>query len=480
MKRFISAAACFLALLLLLPSLTVYASGPDIAPGCMAVVYNPQSGKFLFSQNGGGSTEPTVTAKMVALLLIYAEFRTDMSAEITVTAESIRNVGTAYDTSTPMIGLTAGSTFTAQELISCAAVSWANDCINPLIYALCARQGIEYSDFDEKMTEYAESLGCKATLYKEPLGRAGRGSKTTAEDVALICSEFYNCYDLLSLSSAGYYSLRGSTIHNRNYLFSERIVSGCTLGGMRGMCAGQYASSGGYCLCSAYDYGALTYIFVIMNGGILLFDEEGNRYFNPSANPYADISALRTWVTAEYGYVTLCEKGDAVAELTADRAQGTDHLVLSASETVRVLLESSYSEADITERINYDLSRITSSRDSSGKTIYTISAPVTKGETLGMISYLYNGEVIGSSPLVASDNLDTDTVLDFFDKAKEMLFSPTALTIFRVLLILAALYVAYCIAAFAVRVVKKVKKDAAETKKQQKYGGKATSRKKPR
>lgn len=462
---------CVLALLLTLASvlgaqaeekqeITIYG-------GSKAVVYNPQTGTFVYDKDGDSRTEAATSAKMTALILIYDEFATSLDTEVTIKAEHLRNIGSAVNPATPMIGLKSGGTYKIEELMRAACVSWANDAVNPLIHAYCDATGTEYSEFSDKMNEYAESIGCVETKYKDPLGRSDMGNRTCARDVALLCAEFYNRYDLFAASSAGYYVLQGSTIHTRNYLLSERIMPGNYLLGARGFFAGQAYSTGAYCVATSVENGPLTYIVVVLDGCMYLYDEEGVRYFDEGKNPYTDVKTLVSWAKNNFSHTVVCRKGDAVDEILLEQGEDRDHLVVKAEKQIETITSAGETLAGLTVNITYDTDRVYTVTGADGKEHYAVKAPVTKGEILGMAEYVLNGNIIGTTPLSAADSIDTDTVIKFFDTAESILFSETAKTILTVVLVLAGLYVLYCLAAFTVRIVKKIRKDAADTKKEQ-------------
>lgn len=439
-----------------------------IYSGCKAVVYNPQTGTFIFEQDGDDRVEPATTAKMTALILIYDLFSARLHTEITLESKHLRDIGTASNPATPMIGLKAGNVYTVYELIKAACVSWANDAVNPLIYAYCDEKGIEYEDFADVMTEYAASVGCEDTRYREPLGKNDLGSRTSARDVALLCAEFYNRYDLLSASSQAYYVLQGSTIHTRNYLLSERIMAGNYLKNARGFFAGQAHAAGDYCVATSVENGPLTYIVVVLDGCMFLYDDEGNRYFEEGKNPYTDVKALVEWAKDRYNYFTLCRAGDALDEIILEQGKNSDHIVVCAKDKIEAISHTDDDLSGLEITITYDTERVYTVTGADGKPRYAVKAPITKGEILGMAEFTLNGNPVGSTPLLAADSIDTDTVIKFFETMESMLFSSTAKTILTVILVLVGLYIVYCVAAFTVRVVKKVKKDAADTKKEQK------------
>ena len=121
-------------------------SKPSVYKGSKAVIYNPQTSTFVYDYKGDARAEAATSAKMTALILIYDLFSTQLNTVVTVNKEHLTNIGAATNPATPMVGLKAGNAYKIEELIKAVCVSWANDAINPLIYAYCEKKGIEYDD----------------------------------------------------------------------------------------------------------------------------------------------------------------------------------------------------------------------------------------------------------------------------------------------------------------------------------------------
>ncbi len=480
-KRIFLIFLCLLLVLFCLPVSAEQSEEVQIYANSRAAVYNIQTKTFLYDISGDTRTVAATSTKVCALILLHDYFASQPLTEITVEAAHLKGIGTAVDPSTPMLGLKKGNVYTAQSLIAATCVSWSNDAISPLIHTYCSMNGIEYKEFAQKMTELAKSIGCTDTVYVEPLGMSDMGNYTTAKDIALLCAEFYGRYDLYTASNQGTYLLKGKaekkdgtledtrfTVHTRNYLLSPRIMAGNTHPDANGLFAGQASSRGGYCVATAVESGPLTYITVVTDGCMYLYDEEGVRYFEEGKNPYDDIKTLIEWVKNRFEYVTLCKKGDAVDEIFVEQGKNTDHVVLQAQEKIETIHPKGEDLSSLEVKLTYNTERVYTVADESGATKYAVKAPVKGGEVLGMAEYILNGNLVGKTQLLAADEIDTETAIKFLEKIESALFSPMAVTVLTVVLVLAGLYITYCVIALIVRVVKKVKKDAAATQKEQK------------
>ncbi|MBO5401594.1 MAG: hypothetical protein J6A85_00305 [Clostridia bacterium] len=174
------------------------------------------------------------------------------------------------------------------------------------------------------------------------------------------------------------------------------------------------------------------------------------------------------WSKDRYNYFTLCRAGDALDEILLEQGKNSDHIVVCTKDKIEAVSYTGDDLSGLEIKIIYDTDRVYTVTGEDGKTRYAVKAPITKGEILGMAEFTLNGNLVGSTQLLAADSIDTDTVIKFFETVESMLFSSTAKTILTVILVLVGLYILYCVAAFTVRVVKKVKKDANDTKKEQK------------
>ena len=229
---------------------------PVITSGNSIVIYNVETDTFLFENDGTRSLAPTVVSKLMTAM-IAADLYESLSAKVTVAAEALRDIGAAGDISAPRLGLTAGSEMTGEDLLCATLVSSANDAACALAYDI---SGGDMAAFVEEMNRRAEAIGASDTHFTSPAGVYSDRSHTTARDAARIAGAFYNYNRLLEISSLPYYQL-GNTMHTKNYLLSEALMKGCTLAGVKGIAAGQAKADGEYCLITAAESEALTYIF---------------------------------------------------------------------------------------------------------------------------------------------------------------------------------------------------------------------------
>ena len=430
--RFLRAALCaaLLCLLLLacaLPALAEEAdeaAPPAITSGSSIVVYNVETDTLLYDNDGARSVAPTVVSKLMTAMIAFDHYAS-LTDKVTVAAEALRDIGAAGDISAPRLGLSAGSEMTVEDLLCATLVSSANDAACALAYDV---SGGDIAAFVEEMNRRAAALGAADTHFTSPAGVYSAQSHTTARDAARIAGAFYNYGRLLEISSLPYYQL-GNTMHTKNYLLSEALMKGCTLAGAKGIAAGQAKADGQYCLITAAEAEALTYIFVVMDAA--------------GENRYNDVKKLFPWATSAFGYSMLLSAEDVVGELPVRLSADADFVTVVPAEPIEVLLPKSTDLSGVERRIEY--------------TATELEATVAKGTVVGSVSVWLDGQELGSTELVTRLSVEKSELLSIFDKVKSFLYGDTMKTIIRILLVIIALFIIYEVAFFIRRLVKRAK-----------------------
>ena len=420
--RFLRAALCaaLLCLLLLacaLPALAEEAdeaAPPAITSGSSIVVYNVETDTLLYDNDGARSVAPTVVSKLMTAMIAFDHYAS-LTDKVTVAAEALR-----------------------EDLLCATLVSSANDAACALAYDV---SGGDIAAFVEEMNRRAAALGAADTHFTSPAGVYSAQSHTTARDAARIAGAFYNYGRLLEISSLPYYQL-GNTMHTKNYLLSEALMKGCTLAGAKGIAAGQAKADGQYCLITAAEAEALTYIFVVMDAAGENRYNDGTRDF-PAENAYNDVKKLFPWATSAFGYSMLLSAEDVVGELPVRLSADADFVTVVPAEPIEVLLPKSTDLSGVERRIEY--------------TATELEAPVAKGTVVGSVSVWLDGQELGSTELVTRLSVEKSELLSIFDKVKSFLYGDTMKTIIRILLVIIALFIIYEVAFFIRRLVKRAK-----------------------
>lgn len=335
-----------------------------------AVLMEKQSGEVIYEKNAHERMAPaSVTKVMTMLLIVEAIENGDISLDDTVIAsERAASFGGSC------VFLEEGEKMSVHEMLKCISVVSANDCAVAMAEHLC---GSEQS-FVERMNARAEELGMKNTHFTNCTGLFDdREHYTSAYDIALMSRELIR-HDLIK----DYTTIWMDSIRNGEFGLSNtnKLVyyyEGCT-----GLKTG-FTSLAMYCLSATAMRDGVEYIAVIMHAESV--DSRNN-----------DAKALLNYAFANY---TLCP-------LRQESALPPVSVELGKGDCVQP--EYTGPEAALI------------SKQGSGNIEYTlqlpdsVAAPVKKGDSLGSMSVLINGQEAYSVPLVASHDVPRMGLSDIF------------------------------------------------------------------
>ncbi len=428
-KRFAGILSALLACLFLLPAFSVaairYEGAPEITSNA-GVVYNLDTGEILCSKNMDGRLDPAAFTKLMTALLAFEYYGQNGNVQVTVTAEMLSSAGGNS------MRLKEGEIIPFDSLLSGLVVQNANDA------ALCIAStvGGNVIAFVDMMNERAGLLGMKNTYFSNPTGVDSAAMYTTMQDVLTLCKALYRVNDFMLLAETEKVSIPATNLTaarsytNKNALIPYSYVTDYYLEDVRGMIAG-YTPRAGYCVATVRELkGSKT--LVILSGGV----DRSERGNGTDISSYREAKALLEWAEGSFGMRRVMERGTVACERKVRLASGVDHMILVTGESLDKLLPLN---ADLSTEITTE---IRTQRD-------TYTAPIIEGTTYGEMDVLYQGEVIGTVPLVAKSNIGLsrwlvawDAVVRFFSHgpAKVVLI----LVICGIVLYIAGLIYAVC------------------------------------
>ncbi len=436
------------------------ADAPESSTGNAMIAYCIDDTQFLYAQRGDESVAPTVATKLMAAMVIYDIFTENGKSledtPVSITADSLQSIGAVGDISAPMLGLSAGSTYYASDLMSATLVACANDACSALSYY--AADTFLYggiTEFIERMNEKAESLGLTKTNFVNVTGLDNIMQTSTPKEVALISAAFYKYDYLVKLSDVESFKFNGRTvIRNKNYLLSNFFVNGFLNKSAIGLIAGQRSAKGDYCVITASEIDGRSYVFVVMCASGMIVDAEGNRSFD-SNNAYDDINKLIAWTKTSFEYMLVADTGDTVDEIRVNLGRDSDYVLVVPAEKVERLVLINADESSIQKIIKYNDTVYQS--DFEGASVNTVDAPITQGQVLGTVTYTYNGLELATVELVAKSSIEAGELLTALDGIKSFLMGETMKTIIIILISIVVLWILVSIASAILRAVKSAK-----------------------
>lgn len=477
-KTFRSVTLTFIAMLIIIPLvLQNYIScaaeeelGPKLTSKNAIAVYNIESGQMLYTNRGDEVVSPTVAAKLLATMVIYDIFKEKNinfdTQTVTVSAKSLNNIGKIGDKSAPRLGLTSGNIVTAKDLMNAALVANANDACSALAY-YCATDllGGEIEEFIERMNQKAVEIGTTSSLFKNVTGLDQLGMVTTPKDAALIAAAFYKYNDLLIISKQPSFIFNGKrTIHTKNYLLSDSLISDYKTTKAIGIIAGQRNDNDDYTLITAVEKEGLSYIIVVMKASGEIRDTEGVRSFT-EGNAYEDIKTLIPWTLESFGYKTLSEESEIIYQLRVNLGKNYDYISIVPENKVERLVNKSIDVTKVERTITYD-DKIVYKGEYNEQIVDMVNAPISKGQIVGKMVFSYNATEIASINLVAQSTVDSSGMLSTANKIKNVLFGNTMKVILVIFAVIVVAYILFSITTSIMRGVKRIKKHNISKKKE--------------
>lgn len=206
-----------------------------------SIVVDADTGRIIHSVNADTQNYP---ASLTKIMTLYLTFEALKAGRITPNQE-LPVSSLAERRSPSKLGLRRGQTIKVDDAINALVTKSANDVATVIAEAL----GGTEKKFAEQMTERAQSLGMKDTVFKNASGLPNRSQFSSARDMAILgramMRDFPEFYDRFSMES---FTWKGTVHRNHNRLMQ-------TYEGMDGIKTGYTAASGFNLVASAVRNG---------------------------------------------------------------------------------------------------------------------------------------------------------------------------------------------------------------------------------
>ena len=367
MKRLGSAVLALALVLMLLPG-QVQAANLEVAAKS-AVLMDVETGTVLYEQNAHEKLAPaSVTKVMTMLLIMEAIDAGKIRWEDTVTAsESAAAKGGSQ------IYLKVGETMSVSDMVKSIAVSSANDCACAMAEHLAGSE----SAFVDLMNARAKELGMNDTNFVNCTGLdddpGAREHRTSAYDIALMSRELLkNHPDIKKYTTIWMDTVRDGAFGLANTNKMVRFYSGCT-----GLKTG-FTSGAGYCLSASAQRDGLELIAVVMGS-------------ETSKDRFAACKGMLDYGFANYALYTPALQEGASVPVKLGAAEA---VAAVPGEEMALLVDKGQRNSIVTE-ISLEES---------------VTAPVSRGQRLGVLTVRAGEQVISQVPLVAENAVSRLTV----------------------------------------------------------------------
>lgn len=317
------------------------------------IVIDADTGEILFGKSESEKLPMASTTKIMSTLLVLEHG--DLDEEFTVDPNAIKVEGSS-------MGLKAGYKVTLRKLCYGMMLPSGNDAAN----AAAVRISGSVKDFVSLMNEKAQQLGLKSTHFVTPSGLDDDTDDhySTAYDMAILMKEALKNQTFREIIATKTMTVDFGKGNSNQLVNSNKLLDECTgmLGGKTG-----FTDKARRCLVSACERDGATLICVTLN----------------DPDDWGDHTTLFNQCFQRYNTVTLKSSSDTF-KLPVVGGKG-EFVTAECGSVKRAVFAgdtSSVEEQIIIKPFYY--------------------APVKAGDTLGQVVFTKNGEVLASTPIIAT------------------------------------------------------------------------------
>lgn len=406
MRIFISFFVCAALLLAALVSVSPTARAQQAEAieirAASAVLYEKNSGQFLYDKDALETFPPGSLAKVMTLLLaVEAVGRGEVRLHQNVT---VSQKALSYLTDQSLRHYQEGERVRFSDLLYAAYIGSESEAC----YIIAETVGGTVPEFVSHMNARARALGCTDTLFSDPAGEGNGEQYTTARDQVVIFSAAVENSLFLSIAQTTTYRAAATNLSpERTIVNSNLALRPGTAYYYPGLYAGKTDSSpdNGYSFISAAQAGSL-HLFAAVIGAQAV--REGGTVL---AESYTETARLYDWAVSSFSWRNVTMEHKSVATMPVRYGLGRGTVDLSPAETVRLLLPNSVTDEDIT----YTIALQARSGDEA------LTAPVSRGEVLGSMTVSIPGQPEFKVPLIAEQSVEMDRKTFFKDELRKAL-----------------------------------------------------------
>lgn len=323
------------------------------------------TGQVILEQNADETRPVASVTKLMTLLLVLEA----LDAGTVSLTDSIVCSSNAAGMGGSQALLDAGSAYPLEDLLKSTIVASANDSAVALAEHLAGTE----ANFVERMNRRAAELGLTQTVYQNCTGLPAEGQHTTARDVANLSRQIgrhplYYQYSTLWMDTLEHPGGRTTDLVNTNRLV--RFFEGCD-----GYKTGS-TDEARYCISATAQKDGMRLI------AVLLGTPASQTRFNEARK-------LLEYGFSTYRLLPVCQAGDALGE-EVSVARGSADTVGAAAGAGMTLLIRRGEESSISLQVALP---------------EEVQAPVAKGDTLGELRVLKDGNLIATLPATASEDV---------------------------------------------------------------------------
>lgn len=345
-----------------------------------AILIEQTTGEILYEKNSHTQLRPASVTKVMTILLIMEAIDNgtiSLSDKVSC-SENARSMGGSQ------IWLNETEQLTVDEMLKAICVVSANDCTVAMAEYLAGSQEL----FVVQMNEKAKALGMNDTVFKNCHGIDEDGHVTSSYDISLMSRELLqNHPSITNYTTIWMDSLRGgqSELVNTNKLI--RTYEGAT-----GLKTGS-TSLALYNLSASATRDDLSLIAVILRAPT-------------TKDRFSESKLLLDYGFNTYKFEKISNQGDVLQTITVEKGSQSNVNLVFENDSGALIKKSDSSE--ITQELVLNES---------------ITAPISKGECLGVMNYYINNNLVSTVNLVAEKDIHKISITTMFSSISEQWFN---------------------------------------------------------
>lgn len=338
-----------------------------------AVLMEANTGTILYAKNESIPLPPASVTKIMTLLLVFEAIedgRLKLDDMLTA-SENASSMGGSQ------IFLKVGEEMSVDDLIKSVIIASANDAAVTLAENIAG----SIEGFVDMMNKRADELNMKNTHFENATGLDDTVANhlTSAYDIALMSKELIKHKKVSEYATIWMDTIRNGEFGLTNTNRLVRFYKGIT-----GLKTG-YTAKSGYCISATAKRGEMELIAVVMG---------------------AESSEIRNNCVAK-----LLDFGFANYKLYRSNGEKIENIYIMDGIT-------DYTSGEYNDFLHLE----NISNNELKKEIYiydSLKAPINKGEIIGKVNYIINGEIVAQEDIICCDNVKKISFLEYIFKVIE-------------------------------------------------------------
>lgn len=350
------------------------------AKSCILMDYH--TGKVLYENDCDAKYPVASIVKLMTILLTLEHIDSGKINvdDVVVASNNAASMGGSQ------VFIESGGNYKIGDLLKSVIISSANDASVALAETIAGSE----SNFVKLMNNRAKELNLENTNYENSTGLPSVNQFSSARDCAILLKEvskfkLYHKYSNIWIDKLSHPEGRESELVNTNKLI--RYYKGC-VGGKTGS-----TSEAGYCLSAVAQRGDMKIIAVVLGT-------------ESSKERFGQTTKLLDYGFSNFENEKVITKGEKISSSIKVK-NGKEKTVDG------VYIDDFYYMTNKTEKVDV-LTKIILNKD--------IAAPIKKGDKLGKVYIIIDGNIVGQIDIVSNDNVKERTIYDNIYKISENYF----------------------------------------------------------